>query len=253
MKLDLSCPIEVRGYTLSCVDGIAEATVRLYNLTTRRIASFEAIAKWRSSASGKSIAIPFCTDGLRTGGESGFKINLSCSRLSDSDQLELLFTSIRFEDGENWRTGAGTIVEIEPPEPISASDLSALRTVAGKDAVCFPQQNDQIWRCICGRTNHSASESCVRCHRTQQFALGCTPENVRFLSTAIEPESNLNETDDLQAKYLRQRTRLFHRTLATAIAALVLTILFILSCQPSDAGNASAEIALETITTSLEE
>lgn len=253
MKLDLSCPIELRGYTLSFADGIAEASVRLYNLTTRRIASFEAIAKWRSSASGKSVALPFCSDRLRAGGEDGFRINLSCHRLSDADQLELVFTSVRFEDGEDWRAGAGMIVEIEPLEPISASDLSALRTVAGEDAVCFPLRNDQTWRCICGRMNQVSSESCARCHRKQPFALGCTPENVRFLSTAIQPGSAQSEVDELQKNYFRQRTRLFHRTLATAIAALVLTVLLILSYQPSDAGNASAEAALEAITTSWEE
>ena len=253
MKLDLSCPIEMRGYSLSFADGAAEAAVRLYNLTTRRIASFEAIAKWRSSASGKSIALPFCADGLRAGGENGFKLNLSCIRLSDADQLELVFTSVRFEDGDDWRAGAGTIIDIEPLEPISASDLSALRTVAGADAVCFPQQNEQAWRCVCGRMNLKATGTCVRCHRSQLFALDCTPENVRFLSTAIQPDSFPDESDDPQSKYLRRRTRLFHRTLATAIAALVLTALLILSCQPSDAGNASAEVVLDTITTSWEE
>lgn len=248
MKLDLSCPIEVRGYTLSFADGIPEASVRLYNLTTRRIASFEAIAKWRSSANGKSIALPFCTDRLRAGGESGFKINLTCNRLSDADQIELIFSSIRFEDGEDWRAGTGLIVDIEPLEPISTSDLCALRTVAGEDAVCFPQQNDETWRCICGRVNHNTSESCVRCHRKHQFALGCTPENVRFLSTAIQPDSVQPEEDDLHLNYTRQRSRLFHRTLATAVVALALTILLILTHQPSDAGNASAEVSVQTIT-----
>ena len=251
MKLDLSCPIEMRGYSLSYADGIAEASVRLYNLSARRIASFEAIAKWRSSVSEKSIAMPFCAERLRAGGENGFKITLTCSRLADADRLELVFTAVRFEDGEGWRTGEGMIVDIAPLEAISASDLAALRSLVGEDAVCFPKQDDQTWRCVCGRVNPESSEQCVRCHRGMQSVIGHTPENVRLLCTADHSDkSGLTDADvsELHANYLRQRARLFRRTLATAIVALALTVLLVMSYQPADAGNASAEIIHDTLT-----
>ena len=67
MKLDLSCPIEVRGYSMRRGDGCAEATVRLYNLSDRRIAAFEAVAKWHDSTSGLSLATPFVAERLRVG------------------------------------------------------------------------------------------------------------------------------------------------------------------------------------------
>jgi len=243
MKLDLSCPIELRGYTLTSADGTVEASVRLYNLTNRRIASFEAIAKWKSRTSGRSTAMPFCAERLRAGGENGFRIALSCNRLPDADQLDVVFTTVTFEDGcDGWRAGDGMIVDIGPLEPISSADLAALRAAAGEDAVCFPVENAETWRCVCGRVNPRSAEVCVRCHRAQADALVFTPGQVHsFTEASAQPASDA-DVAALQAGFLRQRARLFRRTLAMAVAALALTALLVLSRQPDESVNASAEI-----------
>lgn len=247
MKLDLSCPIELRGYTLSYTDGAAQASVRLYNLTNRRIASFEAIAKWRSRTTDRGVAMPFCAERLRAGAENGFKINLTCDRQPDADRLELVFTSVRFEDGgPDWRAGEGKIVEIKPLEAISSEDHAALRSVAGDDAVCFPKQDGQIWRCVCGRVNALDEENCARCHRSRTIAMNCTPEAVRAQKTASAPEE-FHEGEEaliasMRAQYLRHRSRLLRRTVAMAIAALALTVLLVLNYQPVEAASANAEV-----------
>ena len=247
MKLDLSCPIELRGYTLSYTDSEAQASVRLYNLTNRRIASFEAIAKWRSRSTDRGVAMPFCAERLRAGGEKGFRINLSCDRQPDADCLELIFTAVRFEDGSpDWRAGEGRIVDVSPLEPISSETLEALRNAAGPDAVCFPRQDRHIWRCVCGRVNGNDSETCVRCHRDQQTALSHTSETLcnqpsAFVSdAAAEDEEAL--ISDMRARYFRQRSRVFRRTLAMALAALALTVLLVLNHHPVEAASASAEV-----------
>ena len=257
MKLDLSCPIELRGYTLTASENAVEASVRLYNLTNRRIASFEAVAKWHSRTSGQSTAMPFCAERLRAGGENGFLIDLRCTRLPDADQLEVVFTAVCFDDGSNpWRAGESKIVEIEPLEPISSADLADLRSAAGEDAVCFPYETPDIWRCVCGRTNASTDTRCARCHRDRTSALQHTPESVRGTADALR---SIHMTSDdeaaLHADCIRQRARLFRRTLAMAFAALALTALLVLTRQPAETANASAEAAgvYSTITTAQEE
>lgn len=247
MKLDLSCPIELRGYTLSYTDSEAQASVRLYNLTDRRIASFEAIAKWRSRSTGRGVAMPFCAERLRAGAENGFRITLSCDRQPDADRLELIFTSVRFEDGgPDWRAGDGTIVEIASLEAISSADLEALRSAAGSDAVCFPKQDHKIWRCVCGRVNAHETETCVRCHRDRHVALSYTPETVRarYVPASEEVFSAEEEAviNDMRAQFLRQRSHLLRRTLAMAIAALALTVLLVLHHNPVEAASANAEV-----------
>ena len=115
MKLDLSCPIEVRGYSLNPDDRGATAIVRLYNLSARRVASFEAVAKWRSSTADHSVATPFLAERLRAGGENGFTIDLTTDRLPGADSLDLLFTRVCFEDGApDWRGGDGPFAELTP-------------------------------------------------------------------------------------------------------------------------------------------
>ena len=247
MKLDLSCPIELRGYTLSYTDSAVEASVRLYNLTNRRIASFEATAKWRSPDSDRGVAMPFCAERLRAGAENGFKITLNCDRLPDADRLELVFTSVRFEDGSpDWRAGEGMIVDVSPIEPISAENLAALRSAAGEDAVCFPKQNAQAWRCVCGRVNPNSEDNCARCHREHEIVLGITREGVLALNENMRPAQPEDDEEsliaDIHSRYLRQKNQLFRRTLATAIAVLALTVLLVLQCKPVKTAAANAEV-----------
>lgn len=246
MKLDLSCPIEVRGYSLSYAEGRAEASVRLYNLSAHRVASIEAVAKWRSSAADLSMATPFTAERLRAGGESGFQLSLTTDHLPDADRLELLFTRVRFEDGApDWRSGDGPFAELTPLPAIDAESLSMLRAVAGPDAACHPEQRSRTWRCVCGRMNPNDADRCARCHRDHFTALSYTPDSVRLRheqKRAAAPEADLSA---LHADYLRQRRRLLRRTMLAAVAVLALTVLLVLTVDPGNSSNNQARSASE--------
>ena len=137
MKIDLSCPIEVRGYALDCTQPIARASVRLYNLTNRRIEGFEAVARWHSRVENRKILCPFSMERLHAGSESMFQIELDNRRLPDADSLEILFNSVRFEDGDReWRAGNVPYTEIGPLPPMGSEELRMLKAAAGEDAVC---------------------------------------------------------------------------------------------------------------------
>ena len=43
--------------------------------------------------------------------------------------------------------------------------LDELRFVAGKDAVGYPQIQEHVWMCVCGRPNAKQSRRCCRCDR----------------------------------------------------------------------------------------
>lgn len=239
MKLDLSCPIELRGYTLSYTETEVCAAVRLYNLSSRRIASFEAVAKWHSSASNRSTAAPFCAERLRAGGENGFKITLTTERMPDADSLDILFTRVSYEDGlDEWRCGEGMIVDVAPLPAIPSDALAELRSIAGVDAVCYPRQDSQVWRCVCGRTNLNSADKCARCHRDHFEALGYTPEAVakrpRPHPSQEEPIPQA-QLESLHADFVRQRTRLLKRTLAAALALLALAAFCVLHLQNGSA------------------
>lgn len=178
MKVDLSCPVEVRGYALSGDGDAMRASVRLYNLARRRVAWLEGAAGW-FSASGKRMATPFRADSLRAPGESAFRIALETSRLPDANRLELRFSRVGFDDGDEWRAGDGPFADLEPLPAIAPAELDALRDFAGADAVCYPKQTSQIWRCVCGRLNPNDADTCARCHRSHFAAIACTSDAVR--------------------------------------------------------------------------
>ena len=207
MKVDLSCPVEVRGYALSGDGDAMRASVRLYNLTRRRVAWLEGAAGW-FSASGKRMATPFRADSLRVPGESAFRIALETSRLPDANRLELRFSRVGFDDGDEWRAGDGPFADLEPLPAIGPAELDALRDFAGADAVCYPKQTSQIWRCVCGRLNPNDVDTCARCHRSHFAAIACTSDAVRSRaestpagqSYASEPELCAASGEEIESR-----------------------------------------------------
>lgn len=248
MKQDLSCPIELQGCTLSYSESAVLASVCLYNRSARRIASFEAVLKWRSSASGRSIAAPQCVSSLRARGLSPFTVTLSNRQLPDADRMEILFTVVQFDNGDTWRMGSGDVVEIAPIDPALGDDRIMLSAVAGPDAICYPRQDSHAWRCVCGRVNLNSEDACERCHRSHFAAIGFTPENVRFHYEALpKPAAQVDRETiaHLQESYLRQHARRFRRVLTMAVAALALTALIVLTYPGSSAPDSPAQAAVQ--------
>lgn len=227
MKLDLSCPIELRGYTLTAENGQINAELRLYNLSRLRIDSFESVVQWRC-AEGRSLAYPFSAAHLRAVGESFFFYALNTDRLPEATSVELIFTSVRFENGDSWRSGNGPYANVEPLPFLSSDDLNHLRRRFGEDAVCRPQRDDVYWRCVCGRINADKTSVCARCHRLREDVFSSdVPPPVEPMVPAVEA---------MQAKSLRRHAQRLRRTFAVAIAVLALAATLAL-CGPARPAN----------------
>jgi len=247
MKLDLSCPVELRGYALRRSGNETSATARMFNLTAHRIDVIDAVLKWRCSDTGRSLAMPITVDRLRAVGGSTFSLTFTNDRLPDADDVEILISSVRFDDGTDpWRSGNGLIVPLEPLPSISAEELTALRAAAGEDAVCYPEQQELTWRCVCGRPNPADAECCARCRRNRADALRCTPGYVQNAAqagaSAALAQEDLNR---LRTRFHRQRRSLFRRTMVTALALLALTSLFLQQTQTAKAPAASTAMLIE--------
>ena len=173
--------------------------------------------------------MPVTADHLRAAGRSVFQLTFTNDRLSGADSLDLLFTAVRFESGADpWRSGSGIVVPLEPLPFIAPEELSALRACAGEDAVCWPAQLAQTWRCLCGRPNPEDTARCVRCQRSRNEVLKYTPGFIRNARQAAQ-----EELDTMHADFRRHRRSLFRRTMASALALLTLTSLLLLHTQPA--------------------
>lgn len=236
MKLDLSCPVEIRGYSLSCENGRSTATIRLYNLESRRVSAIEAAIKWRSDLAQKSILCPFDQRNLHARGEDFFEITLSTHHLPDANAIEPIIKSVFFEEGEAWHAGNGPFVEIEPLPAISDALLTQLRATAGNDAVRFPEENETTWNCLCGRINSHSTQFCARCHRSHDDVLSITPDSI---SSAADADDRSIET--LYGQYVRRRSRTLRRIALMFGTALVIALLLICDEPPKSAAVSASD------------
>lgn len=225
MKLDLSCPVEVRGYALSYETGKVDAHLRLYNLSSHRISCIEGIAKWRVHDTAQSIVSPFVANGLRAASSQTFSTILSTTLQPDANRLELLFTRIRFDDEPDWTAGNGPYAELAPLPAMHPDTLRSLKAAAGADAVCFPSRKAETWLCVCGRLNPDCIEQCARCRRNCSEISRFTPENVAQYASPPAQEAPIDE-EIITAIKRKQRFR-FVRALLLIAAALLLTVLIV--------------------------
>lgn len=243
MKIDLTCPIEIRGYELICDDrGCARAYITLSNLAPHAIARFDAIVCWANSQNGHSAAHPFRADRLEADARSEFRLSLSTESVPEADTLEIHFTRVHFADGHaDWIGGQAEWVEISELPEISGVEKRMLHIAAGEDAVRFPEKHEKHWVCVCGRANFRHQHTCARCLRDRTDVLrnlnrnavlsGKQPEEP---SQRIEPkrptaEDRINELRSRFQLFRRQRNILVRRTITMGVVVLMLLSISLIS------------------------
>ena len=172
MIIDLSCPIEMRGYELLCDDhGSTRAYIRLYNLTEKVITGYSATIYWFNELTQASVTENITVDEMRAAPRSGFKLVHSTQNVVRADHVEMYFSSVNFEKDEPWVPRDGAVVDIGEQPVLEGEELDLLKQTAGEDAVQFPQIQNKFWRCVCGRINLLEEQNCVRCGRERNTVL----------------------------------------------------------------------------------
>ena len=235
MKIDLTCPIEIRGYELICDDrGCVRAYISLFNLSPHAIARFDAIVCWSNSANGQSTAQPVRAELPDADGRASFRFSLSTGTVAEADTLELHFTRVHFADGEaDWIGGQAEMVEISELPEIPGPELRMLSAAAGDDAVRFPEKHEKHWVCVCGRANFRHQTVCSRCLRDRSDVLRNLTRNA--VVNGIQPpprpekkpEKRRNDAflEDLRGKFQlfrRQREVLVRRTITMGVIVALL-------------------------------
>lgn len=169
MKIDLTCPIEMRSYELTSDErGFTRARVRLNNLAAHPVSRFDAVVCWACSASGQSEARSFRAEYMNIDARSEFTYSLASVEVPEADILELHFTRVRFADGAaDWIGGQSETLEINELPDMDEDELALLTDAAGDDAVRFPEATEKHWFCVCGRANAIHHRRCARCGREQ--------------------------------------------------------------------------------------
>ena len=138
MIVDLSCPIELRGYELLMDDnGHTRAYIRLFNLSERAVVAYSATTRWYNGLTRADVTENITVDEMLVKPRSGFKLVQSLVDFLNADHVEMYFTSVTFEDGAVWKPVDGDLVEIGEQPVLQGEALDRLRAAAGDDAEEF--------------------------------------------------------------------------------------------------------------------
>lgn len=172
MIIDLSCPVEMRGYELLHDDlGRARAYIDLSNVSDHTLSAYRAIARWSKDGTDQAQNDYVKVDALEIPPGGNFRLMLSASAPLFADRLEMYFSDCEFTDAEPWKAEKGDLVDVGETHTLQGRELERLRKRAGDDAIIYPETQDRFWRCVCGRINPLDETECARCRRSRDTVL----------------------------------------------------------------------------------
>lgn len=249
MKIDLTCPIELRNYEIICDDrGYVRAYITFNNLAPHPIERFEAIACWGNSRTGQSSAQPFWAELLEADARREFRFSLSTAAVPEADVLEIHFQRVRYaNDAAEWIGGQAELVDVSELPRESGRALRALSEAAGDDAVRFPEMRSSHWICVCGRCNDLQDAVCSRClrERSDVFAHLTRKRLLEGEPSAAGASGHRHGHPASGAKprnTRRRQQKLVRRAVTLGLIALILAISGMIGIQRAEA-DASARLS----------
>ena len=164
MLIDLTCPAEVFRTMLPTED-IPAVTLTLFNLSDRVIASVEVTVRLLSAAGAEKERMTFRGRALNGRPHSTFPMNVPMAPAAGVRSADVIIDKVWFADKEVWRRNDDNLTEYTPNALPVSVPLTQLRYTAGETAVGYPDQQDGLWVCVCGRPNPDLFSVCARCRR----------------------------------------------------------------------------------------
>lgn len=232
MRIDLTCPVELWQYAMP-TETAAECTFVMNNLSDKVVTSVMVTLNCYNKQDQLLLRQSERVQGLKAGVGERFSIVILPSRWEGVEGMDLVVEKVWFEDATVWRRGSAPLTNYRPNTLNNGRALDHLRFVAGRDAVGYPQMQEEAWVCVCGRANALDSDRCCRCERGRDTVFASyNKENVdaviavreRKLADdarkAREDNSRLNE-EEMKRRSAQQRKRRNRRRLTGVIAAAV--------------------------------
>ena len=233
MIIDLSCPVELRGYELLHDDsGAARAYIDLFNVSDDTVSGYTATVRWTRDGTDESVNDYVSVDKIAIPGGGEFRLMLSTAPLRFADRLEMYFSSVSFQDGSVWKSGEGELVDVGESVPLQGEELDRLRRTAGEDAVMYPETQDDFWRCVCGRINPLSQDECIRCRRERAYVLGELNRKAVNMGTtqrkARAQRKKRAHTSSEKSREAEKRAELYTALMLIACVAFALISLFVI-------------------------
>ena len=236
MKIDLACPSEVWRCKLIDKEG-SGAEVTLNNLGDKPVTSTEVTLVLHSKEGDETSRVLFRAHDLyaQPGEPYDFIVPLPQDEGKDPpSKVEVFIEKIWYSDGLVWRRGRSPMTEYRP-NTASGRDLEMLHFVAGDTAVGFPEEQENVWLCVCGRPNDPASAVCAHCGQSKEdvfrlynrdaveAAVDAHHRKLELHARATREAASRKQAE--QEKVLRKKTRKRRRITRFFVSILILLAL----------------------------
>ena len=233
MRIDLTCPVELWQYAMP-TESASECTFVMNNLSDKVVASVMVTL----NCYGKQEQLLFRqserVQGLKAGVGERFSIVILPTHWDGVEGMDLVVEKVWFDDATIWRRGNAPLTQYTPNTLNHGRALDHLRFVAGRDAVGYPQVQEEAWLCVCGRANALESDRCCRCERGRETVFASfNKENVEAVIAvreqkladegrkAREDNSRLNEEESKRRSAVKRKRRNRWRLVGGISAAAV--------------------------------
>ena len=198
--IDLSCPVEIFS-TAMPTEEIPAATLTLFNLSDRVIASVEVLLRLLDADGGETERLAFRGRALNGRPHSTFLLTAPCAPSPELKSLEVTVEKVWYSDNDTWRRNPANMVAYTPNAlPVSPA-LTNLKYAAGETAVGYPSLQNGLWVCVCGRPNPETEGYCARCGRQMDMVFS------RFSPETVEAQVSMKERQlDLNSRNMREDT-----------------------------------------------
>ncbi|MBE5802130.1 MAG: hypothetical protein E7319_07565 [Clostridiales bacterium] len=232
MRIDLTCPVELWQYAMP-QENTSECTFVMNNLSSKVVTSVMVTLNCYNKQDQLLFRQSERVQGLNAGVGERFSLVILPSQWEGVEGMDLVVEKVWFDDASVWRRGNAPLTTYTPNALSNGRALDHLRFVAGRDAMGYPQVQQEAWVCVCGRANALDSDRCCRCERGRETVFASyNRENVeaiiavheRKLSDdsrrAREDNSRLNEEESKRRSAKKRKQKSFARIAITAVCVL---------------------------------
>lgn len=234
MRIDLSCPVELRECALP-TEEYKVCDMTLFNLSEKAVKSVQACFicyDEQGEEMARSVERVLTDDAQP---RSSFTMSTVVEEAVEAAGLEVIFEKVFYEDGTVWRRTPGEAAEFQPTPMLSGNRLEMIRQMAGEDAITYPSDQGAVWVCVCGRPNAAGEDTCRRCGRDKhdvfiQYNEAAVEKNIFEMESRLEEEQRLErervrEEQRRKEEALRKRRRRRNRVIGLSSTAVVVGVL----------------------------
>lgn len=164
MRVDLTCPVELWNCQIPTPE-YPVCSMQMFNLSEKAVTSVQVCILCYD---GEGVQFARHVERVAVDNASArqpFDVQLTCEDGAAAMDMEILIDKVWMEGGALWRRGMNESRQYTPPPRLQGKRCQVMQEMAGKDAVCFPSDQGNVWVCVCARPNGASDELCRRCGR----------------------------------------------------------------------------------------